>query len=855
MDLSDIQAGLAAKQIFLMPYCHADHAWCHSRDWHEKRYFAAFRKMLELFERLPEFRYFIDSWSELLKPSLECAPASVTLVKQRLDEGRLALVGGHWSNVRFAHVGDETSVRNMVYGKRAVRELFPEARLDAYANLDVAIGHSQVPQLVRLAGYDCYFAWRPQKGLDDQAVPRSFVWQGLSGHEVLVTRHSYGGWAHGIEFNPSEAVGNDTIDVEHAIRFAWERYLQIPASQPDLDTISFCQGGDDAVPLVDQGTGVERDIPGLIEEWNRRGLGHLSFGTPHDVFDALRQQRASLPRRAGILDPAELCYHIARNGRNGVWWLRDLCDRELVLAEQLATLASLQAVPYPDGELLAAWQDHLTFCTHAVEFLFDRDFDRASSTLERAIGRARRLQRAALAALTRPSNPHDPDSFVAYNPLPEPQTRCLTFELPNVDNSRRRPVLRDKNGAALTQQIIYAGRLARDFDVMAAVSLPACGMAEVHVDWSMDEVTDPEPQAQDGLDLETSFDRMTLQFREGRLVRVEDTAAGASLQTGESDIGLLDAVALPKEIDYWMPTSFADTPLPFIVEELRLDETGPLRQRVTRKGRSGGHHVIQNLDIYRGADTVDVTTTVDIVPDCAMFALALPLTEAAELTVDVPFGVEARDLSAIDYGCMGSGHYENIERRLPGIFWGRSWVFAQTGDASFGLITVDGPRYFRRHGPPPHLLHFLVSIPPDRDSGWQRKVNTSKALGRHVFHHQLVLSGGNHRQVDMVRRAQRLRTPIAITGGVARDLPQLLQVAPAAVRLSAIYREGAQLMVRVVNVGETPAAAELTLGFTPRAAQVCDFEGQPAEGDICLDGVVARLRMAPWQIATVRLTP
>ncbi len=70
-----------------------------------------------------------------------------------------------------------------------------------YANLDVAIGHSQVPQLVGLGGYSYYFAWRPQKGLDDVGVPRSFFWRGLSGDEVLVTRHRYGGWNRAVEFS------------------------------------------------------------------------------------------------------------------------------------------------------------------------------------------------------------------------------------------------------------------------------------------------------------------------------------------------------------------------------------------------------------------------------------------------------------------------------------------------------------------------------------------------------------------------------------------------------------------------------------------------------------------------------
>ena len=162
-DLAAIKRHLAGKRIFVLPYCHDDHAWCHSRAWHIKRYIAVFDRVVDLLRERPDFRYFIDSWSQLLEPCLKARPQSVAFLRQMLAEGRLALTGGHWSNIRFAHVDEETSVRNMIYGQRKVRELFPDARLDVYANLDVAIGHSQVPQLIGLGGYRYYFAWRPQK--------------------------------------------------------------------------------------------------------------------------------------------------------------------------------------------------------------------------------------------------------------------------------------------------------------------------------------------------------------------------------------------------------------------------------------------------------------------------------------------------------------------------------------------------------------------------------------------------------------------------------------------------------------------------------------------------------------------
>ena len=60
------------------------------------------------------------------------------------------------------------------------------------ANLDTAIGHSQVPQLLSLGNCPYYMTWRPQAGLDKQGIPKSFIWEGLSSHKVLVSRLPYG---------------------------------------------------------------------------------------------------------------------------------------------------------------------------------------------------------------------------------------------------------------------------------------------------------------------------------------------------------------------------------------------------------------------------------------------------------------------------------------------------------------------------------------------------------------------------------------------------------------------------------------------------------------------------------------
>ena len=853
--MSEIRQGLAGKRIYVLPYNHADYAWQHARAWHLKRYLAVFDRMLMLFDRHPEFCSFYDSWSECLGPCLEARPERRKRFAELLAQGRLAIVGGHWSNLRMDQAGDETSVRNMVYGRRRVRELFPGARLDAYANLDVVISHSQVPQLLRLGGYRCLFAWRPQQGMDDQGVPRSFFWRGLSGDTVLVTRHSYGGWAHGVEFYDTDAqpdAPRDTVDMDHVVRFAWDRYLRVPCAQPGLQTVSMCQGGDDALPFADQFHGFERDIVSITREWNRIGMGEMRLGTPYDVFDALWAQKDDLPTWQGVLDPAGPCYHMARNGQHGLWWLRERADREIVLAEMLATRAALDGHAYPADAMDTCWQRHLSCSTHGMEYLFRSDFARIRRTEETVIDDARRIERDAVAALTRGPVPDDPSCLVVFNPLPESRRAVVLVHLDNIDNARRQPVLTDAAGTALLSQVVYANPLARDFDVLVETDLPAGAATHVHVDWSDRDVPACEPDTDETLDAELRSDRLRLVLRAGLLVRIEDQASGRVVQAPDG-AGFLDPASLPQQIQRIVPVAFADNPEPFVATSVRVDQRGPLRWRLTREGTSGPHHFQQHLDLLRGGDTIHATTEVDVASDSTNIVLGVPLDPSAELVADIPFGVEPRDVASIPYGRYGDEEHHSIERRIPGLFWGKSWVYARTGDTGLGLITLDGPRYYRRYGDPMRLLHVLVSVKLKPSTGFLAKTHFGEATGHHVFGHQLVVAGGTWQEAGMVQRAQQARTPILVLPGCAQRLTHELRIDPHTVRVSAFYQDGRHVIVRVVNMDDTPTHATVRLPFHPASVEACDFLTRPVEADVSSADRTLTLDLRPWQIMTLRL--
>jgi hypothetical protein len=226
-----------------MPYTHADIAWVHTRAWHIDRYVRAMDEVLALYEADPTYHYYIDTWTELMKPYLERRPEVAEAIRQRVREGRLGVCGGQYGNVRSTAIGDETQVRNMQRGMACWKVLVPEVEFRVHSNIDVTLGHTQMPQLLRLAGIEAYFVMRPLAALDAQEIPRAFHWQGLSGDRILVYRDTGVGL-----FQESERFGPTwESDWPACVRHIWSVYLSRPAGG-GISTLGLTVGVDDTRP-------------------------------------------------------------------------------------------------------------------------------------------------------------------------------------------------------------------------------------------------------------------------------------------------------------------------------------------------------------------------------------------------------------------------------------------------------------------------------------------------------------------------------------------------------------------------------------------------------------------------------
>jgi len=846
--LDSRRRALAGRTLHVIPYTHADVAWVHSRAWHLDRYTRAMDEVLDLLDQDPAFRYYVDTWTEWIKPYIQLRPRNVARLLKHVTSGRLAVCCGHYGNVRSTHVGDETFIRNLQFGMRRWQELAPEVRLNVYANMDVAIGHSQVPQLLRLAGIRNYFAWRPEAGLDRQGVPRAFYWKGLSGDTVLVCRAQYGGL-----YTPEERHGPtwDT-DWDAVVSNICHRYLP-PALAEAASNLPLSVGSDDSRPdrwnyqrdqLCDYGE--------LIRIWNQRESSKMRFSNPDELFAGLAAESDHLPTVEGALDPAEVCYNAAWNGRRGIWWLREQADRLLVDAEILSTLARVvKGAVYPTGELTESWERLLDNAPHAVQLLFQPDWEAARLSLRETIDAGHRIIDRAVRALVGGCLPMDAGGLAIINTLPAQRREVIPLRMINSDLARGGARLFDARGSELPTQVFFAGpHAAGEYGLLAEVEAPACGYAALRIEYDETPPQLPAFITATKTTLRLSSDEVGLTFRNGQLVRIEDLVRGTE-RRAVAGAAFLEPVHYPMTSDDWyVGSGIPDNPEGFVVEEVRVDEQGPLRWRVTRTGSTAGFWVRQHIDLIRGECGVRCATEFapPSEPRQGFLALSLPLSRRASLTADIPFGVEPRDLD----GCP----YVGFERLIQGMFWARTWVAAHDRRGLVALVAEDGDKFFRASGKPRRLVHFLARQFPRFERIWESQTQAHDLGESQRFHHRLILADGDWQQADLVGLAQQLRHPLrqqwVPKDALARDV-QWLSICPPTVRLSALTHEEEHALLRIVNMASASTEVTVALPFAPSAAEFVDLSGAMLAGSIRMSGSTATFELRPWQIATLRL--
>ena len=833
---------LVGKTILLLPYSHMDWAWCFTRRWHLARYTAIFDEALRLAAADPAFCLFIDSLAESIEPYFGVRPEAREAWNRLVEAGRFAVVGGQYVNLRPATAPEELFLRNLEVGRRVLADLLPAARPCGYANLDTAIGHSQLPQILALARLRYLLVGRSEAGLAQDGLPKLFRWEGPEGSSILVLVQHYGVCAESFQ-----RLADPASEVRAKAQAEFNERLR-PQAALGLDTVYAIIGADDNRYLHDASSDRPYDLPGILSAGGAHGASAMILATPDELVRRILPQAARLELRRGALDQADVAYN-GPFGQHGLRELRDRTAAALVEAEVYDALAAASGVDRENPpDLEQAWRQALRGQSHATQYLFAADTEALRQDLAEALRQAEAAREDAFERLAPGCLPQDSDTVAVLNPLPWERSCLVSVPVCRTDFSVPGFRLTDDTGAAVPQQALPPpnGHRVGEWDILARLTLPPGGVRILR------RVPDPtrSPRRPEALALtgRVQAGPCCLTWEDGRLCQVE---GGGFALAGSAAVSILEPLRHPTQVRGWMTTAIEAPAERVKVLSLRQCEEGPLRWGFERTLACGPHRLRQWLHLDAEA-RLDVTTEIAYGADLCTFALAIPCSPAARLLASIPFGVEARTAAPVEAAPDASSRI--IERLVPGVFYARDWVSCSTPIQDWALAVLEGDRYWLCRDGAGCLEHLLLRVTEPVAEGWEQFTQMNRP-GFMRFRHVLV-AGASASPDQLSRLTDGGRFPVRcrdVRPGAVQDGLSLAKLDGGQARLIAWRRRGDEMELRLVQSADRSAVVELRCVRPIQAARLVDLLGValPAPVELRPSGE-ARFTLRPGQIATLR---
>ncbi len=350
------RCGEQTRKVVCLGHTHIDVAWLWTLAQTREKAQHTFSTVLALMDKYPEFT-FMSSQPQLLKYVKQEDGALYERIKQRVKEGRFELEGAMWLEADCNIPSGESLVRQIVHGKRFLKEEFGIESHILWLP-DVFGYAASLPQICRKAGVDIFvtskISWN-----DTNRMPHDvFEWKGIDGTGIFTYFLTAQEKRRGEE-SPNYTTYVATPDPEY-LAGCFDRFTDKSLT----DTVILTMGWGDG------GGGPSRD---MCETARRMSKGIP--GIPQAVFDhaspALEKIKNSaegsgrLPVWEGEL---YLEYHrgtytsVARNKRY---------NRKAEFANKNAELFSLishvvRGAEYPERELYENWETLLLNQFHDI---------------------------------------------------------------------------------------------------------------------------------------------------------------------------------------------------------------------------------------------------------------------------------------------------------------------------------------------------------------------------------------------------------------------------------------------------------------------------------------------------------
>jgi alpha-mannosidase len=446
--------------LFIIPHTHWEGAVFETREEYLEEGLPHIAQALDLLRTLPDYRFVLDQ-AAYVRPFLERYPDRVAEFRSFVSQGRLQIVGGTDVMLDVNIPSGESWVRQVLYGKGYFKQALGTDVTTGWA-LDTFGHHAQMPQLLKLAGFQSYWF---QRGVPDNKVPSEFLWQGIDGTRVPAFWLPYG---YGL-FYPSP---KNLFQFDVYARGLWGA-LGDASHFPNRAALA---GADVISP--------EPELPDMVKAFNAQEKTPfaLRFAVPAD-FEKVVSRRADPPVIGGDLNPVFQGVYSTRIELKQ--WMRE-DERLLTSSDTLSALSEIFGTPSDKEKRWQAWEPVLFNQAHDLSSgtMVDKVYLDTIRTYELAkdLGSAivRDSTETIAAKIDTESKEKSATPILIFNTLSWPRTDIAQTEVHFQGAGVKAIEVQGPNGVTEPSQIIHTDRDAAG-DIQSATvafithAVPAMG--------------------------------------------------------------------------------------------------------------------------------------------------------------------------------------------------------------------------------------------------------------------------------------------------------------------------------------------------------------------------------------------
>ncbi len=669
----------ARDTFFFIPHTHWEGAVFKTREEYLVMGLPNILRALRLLKQYPDYRFVLDQVA-YIKPFLERYPDERAAFKKFVDEGRLAITGGLDVMPDVNMPGGETFARQALYGKRYFREALGVDVTTGWP-LDTFGHHAQMPQLMKLAGFNSFWFFR---GVASWDVPAEFIWEGLDGSQIAAFWLPHG---YAVTYDSPKSLTEFTS-------FMKERYDLLAPFARGAGRVGLA-GADVCEP--------EEHVPALVEAFNQQADAPftLRIATPAD-YEAFVAQHRDRTIVRGELNPI---FQGAYSSRIRLKQLTREIEQLLTTAEKLGVTLSHLDRASNDELVWRAWEPMMFNHTHDLMsgVMTDHVYEDTLSGYEfsRHIARSEvsdRLQRLFASSDTRGAG----IAVGVYNPLSWARTDIAIVDAGFSEPGVTGVTVTDANGQTIPAQILEAqrdgqghlggnGALLQVKVAFIATDVPALGYAiyRLHpVTQTGVSVDAGAPMLADNV-IENEFFHVELDLSSGAITRLVQKSDGRDILRApgtvvarEPDHG--DLWELYQPLDGGSRIAMTNQHLPpqpgqalFSTEqkgEVGRVTRGPVVSELTVTHPFGAAgRFSTTVRLYAGLPRIDIRTQVLNDESFVRYRVLFPTTiQGGHSVHEIPFGASERP-EAIEFPAQNWIDYSDgntglalLNRGLPG---------------------------------------------------------------------------------------------------------------------------------------------------------------------------------------------